>query len=76
MLAGKPGDNNTHSMIVTRRGREAVEQGIATVRSVNRLQEKRKAPRNETGINGEGVECLCGRVRRFLRERGADAEHR
>lgn len=39
MLAGKPGDSNPQSMIVTRRGREAVEQGVMTVRSVNRLQD-------------------------------------
>ncbi|MFI6401478.1 TIGR02391 family protein [Streptomyces sp. NPDC050548] len=39
MLASKPGDSNPQSIFVTRRGREAVEQGIATVRSVNRLQD-------------------------------------
>ncbi|MFJ9628993.1 TIGR02391 family protein [Streptomyces sp. NPDC101175] len=39
MIANKPGDNNPHTMFVTRRGREAVEQGITTVRSVNRLQD-------------------------------------
>jgi len=39
MLANKPGDSNPQAMFVTRRGHEAVAQDIATVRSVNRLQE-------------------------------------
>ena len=39
MLASKPGDSNPQSIFVTRRGHEAVEQGIETVRSVNRLQD-------------------------------------
>ncbi|MEU8944224.1 TIGR02391 family protein [Streptomyces sp. NPDC048489] len=38
MLATKPGDSNPQSVFVTRRGHEAIKQGIATVRSVNRLQ--------------------------------------
>ena len=39
MLASKPGDTNPQSMFVTRRGHEAIGRGIATVRSVNRLQD-------------------------------------
>jgi uncharacterized protein (TIGR02391 family) len=39
MLASKPGDNNPQSVFVTRRGHEAIGQGISTVRSVNRLQD-------------------------------------
>nr|WP_237531340.1 TIGR02391 family protein [Streptomyces sp. SID3212] len=39
MLASNPGDSNPQSIFVTRRGREAVEQGIETMRSVNRLQD-------------------------------------
>ncbi|MFE3858190.1 TIGR02391 family protein [Streptomyces griseorubiginosus] len=39
MLASKPGDSNPQSVFVTRRGHQAVEQGIETVRSVNRLQD-------------------------------------
>jgi hypothetical protein len=38
MLATKPGDSNPQSVFVTRRGRQAINQDIATVRSVNRLQ--------------------------------------
>ncbi|MEV0470932.1 TIGR02391 family protein [Streptomyces prunicolor] len=39
MLASKPGDSNPQSIFVTRRGHQAIEQGIETVRSVNRLQD-------------------------------------
>lgn len=39
MLANKPGDSNPQSIFVTRRGHQAIEQGIETVRSVNRLQD-------------------------------------
>lgn len=39
MLATKPGDSNPLSIFVTRRGREAIGQGIETIRAVNRLQE-------------------------------------
>lgn len=39
MLAGKPGESNPQSMFVTRRGHDAIKQGIETVRAVNRLQD-------------------------------------
>ncbi|MET7653343.1 TIGR02391 family protein [Streptomyces sp. NPDC005486] len=39
MLASKPADTNPQSVFVTRRGHEAIGQGIATARSVNRLQD-------------------------------------
>ncbi|MGW5328896.1 TIGR02391 family protein [Streptomyces sp. NPDC004014] len=38
MLASEPGNTSPHAIFVTRRGHEAIKQGIATVRSVNRLQ--------------------------------------
>ncbi|MFG3059010.1 TIGR02391 family protein [Streptomyces sp. NPDC048231] len=38
MLASEPGNSSSHAIFVTRRGHEALKQGIATVRSVNRLQ--------------------------------------
>jgi uncharacterized protein (TIGR02391 family) len=38
MIANKPGDSTPQAMFVTRRGEEAVAQGIATARSVNRLE--------------------------------------
>ncbi|MDT0568625.1 TIGR02391 family protein [Streptomyces sp. DSM 3412] len=38
MLASEPGNSSAHAIFVTRRGHEAIKQGISTVRSVNRLQ--------------------------------------
>ncbi|MFD3520729.1 TIGR02391 family protein [Streptomyces sp. NPDC058653] len=38
MLASEPGNTSAHALFVTRRGHEAMKQGIATVRSINRLQ--------------------------------------
>lgn len=39
MIASKPGDSSPQAIFVTRRGYEAIGQGVATVRSVNRLQD-------------------------------------
>lgn len=38
MIASEPGNTSAHALFVTRRGHEAIEQGIDTVRSVNRIQ--------------------------------------
>lgn len=38
MIAMKPGDSNAHSIIITRRGEEAVSQSVETIRSIERLQ--------------------------------------
>ena len=39
MLATKPGDSNSQSIFVTRRGCKAISEGIETIRAVNRLQD-------------------------------------